>query len=305
VRYAFVEQELSGYPVERACEALGVSVAGYYAWAKRPEAPRTIARRALLVLIMRIFLESGKTYGAPRVYAVLQDKHGYTGSLNRIKRLMHEAGLKAKAKRRFKATTDSKHELPIAPNRLEQDFQAQYPDQIWLSDITYLWTQEGWVYVCCVLDLFTRQIVGWSVKPSMKADIVSDALSMATFRRRPGEGVIFHSDRGSQYAAERVRGWLEERGFIQSMSGRGNCFDNAPMESFWHTLKVERTHGQGYETREQAKQDVFDYIEGWYNGHRIHSALGYRSPREFEKHWAAQQRLSMMKNGTINSSTKA
>ena len=305
MRYAFIEQELRDYAVERACEALGVSVAGYYAWKARPEAPRTIATRALVVLIKRIFLESGKTYGAPRVYVVLRDKHDYTGSLNRIKRLMREAGLRAKARRRFKATTDSKHTLPVSPNRLEQNFQAQYPDQIWLSDITYLWTQEGWLYVCCVLDLFTREIVGWSVKPAMKADIVNDALTMAKFRRRPGSGLIFHSDRGSQYASQMVRGWLTEHGFLQSMSGTGNCYDNAPMESFWHTLKVERTHGQGYETREQAKQDVFDYIEGWYNGQRIHSALGYRSPREFEKHWSTQQRSSLLKNGTLNSSTKA
>jgi transposase InsO family protein len=305
VKYAFIAEQLCAYPVALACEALGVSEAGYHAWKTRPEAPRTIATRALIGLIKRIFLASGTTYGAPRVYATLKAEHGYTGSLNRIKRLMRVEGLRAKAKRRYKATTDSKHDLPVAENRVAQRFEAQQPNALWLSDITYLRTQEGWLYLCCVLDLFTREIVGWAMKPSMHADIVTDALAMAKLRKRPGSGVIFHSDRGSQYVSHAVREWLEKERFIQSMSGTGNCYDNAPMESFWHTLKVERTHGQGYETRDQAKRDVFDYIEGWYNGDRIHSSLGYRSPREFEKQWRNQQLSLQQKTGTHNSSTKA
>ena len=305
MKYAFIAAQLSAYPVARACQALGVSEAGYHAWKTRPEAPRTIATRALVVLIKRIFLASGKTYGAPRVWATLKAEHGYTGSMNRIKRLMRQEGLRAKARRRYKATTNSNHDLPIAENLLAQRFEVPQPNAVWLSDITYLRTQEGWLYVCCVLDLFTREIVGWAMKSSMRADLVTDALMMGKFRKRPGAGVIFHSDRGSQYASHAVREWLTQHEFIQSMSGTGNCYDNAPMESFWHTLKVERTHGQGYETRDQAKGDVFDYIEGWYNCDRLHSALGYRSPREFERHWRNQQESSRQKTRTNNSSTKA
>jgi putative transposase len=304
VKYAFIEQELSTYPVVVACEALEVSPAGYHAWRGRPEAPRTRENRALSAKMKQIFLASGKTYGAPRVAAELREAHGYRGSVNRIKRLMSEAGLRARAKRKFKATTDSKHSLPTAPNRLQQNFVAEQPNQAWLSDITYVWTQEGWLYLCCILDLFNREIVGWSMQPRMRQDIVLDALAMAKFRRRPTSGLIFHSDRGSQYASAAVRAWLGDHHIQQSMSGTGNCYDNAPMESFWHTLKVERVHGAGYATREEAKRDVFSYVEGFYNCLRRHSTLGFLSPREFARRHQLRGVLSARRNGTNNSSTK-
>jgi len=248
---------------------------------------------------------SGKTYGARRIFAELKEAHGYAGSIVRVKRLMAEAGLRAKARRKFKATTDSNHHQPIAPNLLGQRFVAQRPDQVWLSDITYCWTAEGWLYVCCVLDLFSREIVGWSMKERMTQDIVLDALTMAKLRRRPAPGLVFHSDRGSQYASRAVRDWLADNGAAQSMSGVGACYDNAPMESFWHTMKVERVHGAAYETREAAKRDIFAYIEGFYNCDRRHSILGYLSPREYARQFHLNGDLSARKNGTNNSSTKA
>jgi putative transposase len=305
VKYAFIEQALSDYPVAVACTALEVSPAGYFAWKTRPEAPRTLSERALLRQMKEVFLASGTTYGARRIFAELQAAHGYTGSVNRIKRLMRVAGLRPKAKKKFKATTDSHHGQPVAPNLLEQRFTAERPNQYWLSDLTYVWTQEGWLYVCCVLDLFNREIIGWSMKERMTQDIVLDALAMATFRRRPEPGVIFHSDRGSQYASQAVHDALTVQHMTPSMSGTGNCYDNAPMESFWHTLKVERVHGAGYGTREEAKQDIFAYIEGFYNGQRRHSTLGYLSPRDFERQYRLTGEASARKTGTHNSSIKA
>ena len=223
----------------------------------------------------------------------MREHHGYTGSLNRLQALMRAMGLRATAGRKFKVTTDSAHQLPIAPNLLEQNFScdpapwstshAKAPDQVWLSDITYLWTREGWVYVCAILDLFTRRIVGWAMAGHMTRALVLDALQMANTVRKPPPGLIFHSDRGSQYASHEVCAWLTTRAMQQSMSGTGNCYDNAPMESFWHSLKVEETHGQDFATRAEATHNVFGYIEGWYNTTRLHSSLGYKSPAQFER----------------------
>lgn len=298
MKYAFIAQELSAYPIAVACTALEVSPSGFHAWQDRAPSARSLSDRRLLQQIKEIFLASGKTYGARRIHAVSREDHAFTGSLNRVKRLMREAGLRAKAKRKFKATTDSQHQLPIAPNRLDQQFVATSQNRVWLSDLTYVWTKEGWLYVCCVLDLFNREIVGWAMQPRMTSDIVTNALTMAKFRRRPAPGLIFHSDRGSQYASAPVREWLADNGCEQSMSGTGNCYDNAPMESFWHTLKVEHVHGAGYATREQAKQDIFAYIEGFYNGVRRHSALGYLSPREFLRRHVQQGDSSARQNRT-------
>jgi transposase InsO family protein len=292
VKYAFILSELLMYPVSVVCRVLGVTQSGFHAWRARLPSPRDLARDRLRIDIRKVFDIHRGRYGAPRLYRVLREQHGYSGSLNRIKALMRGLGLCAKAGKKFRVTTDSAHSLPIAPNLLGQNFScdtsaestshAKAPDQVWLSDITYLWTREGWLYVCAVLDLFTRRIVGWAIEAHMTRDLVLDALQMAYATRKPGPGLIFHSDRGCQYASHEVRHWLTANGMRQSMSGTGNCYDNAPMESFWHSMKVEETHGQDFATRAEAKHCVFGYIEGWYNTTRMHSSLGYQSPAQFE-----------------------
>ena len=285
--------ELMAYPLSVVCRVLGVTQSGFHAWRNREPSTRDIERDRLRADIRTVFDAHRGRYGAPRLARVLRAQYGYTGSENRIKALMRAMGLAARAGRKFKVTTDSAHALPIAPNLLGQDFScdssadstshAKAPDQVWLSDITYLWTREGWLYVCAVLDLFTRRIVGWAMAGHMTRELVLEALRMAHATRKPPPGLIFHSDRGSQYASGEVRAWLVAQAMRQSMSGTGNCYDNAPMESFWHSLKVEETHGQDFATRAEAKHCVFGYIEGWYNTTRMHSSLGYQSPAQFER----------------------
>ncbi len=209
MKYAFIAQKLSDYPLSVTCETLDISPAGSHAWRTRPQAYRTLQNQELSRKIKEIFLASGKTYGARRIVAELRELHGYTGSLNRIKRLMGLAGLRSKARRKFKATTDWNHKLPIAPNLLEQKFLVEKPNRVLLSNIIYIWTKVGWLYLCCVLDLFNREIVGWSMKEKMTQDIVLDALQMAKLRRRLPSGAILHSDRGSQYASRTTQNWLK------------------------------------------------------------------------------------------------
>ena len=293
MKYTFILAELMMYPLSVVCRLLGVTQSGFHFWRKREPSKREQERKQLRADIQKVFDANGGRYGAPRIYKVMREHHAYTGSLNRLQALMRAMGLRAKAGRKFKVTTDSAHQLPIAPNLLEQNFScdpapessshAKAPDQVWLSDITYLWTREGWVYVCAVLDLFTRRIVGWAMAEHMTRELVLDALRMANKVRKPPPGLIFHSDRGSQYASHEVRAWLTQQTMRQSMSGTGNCYDNAPMESFWHSLKVEETHGQNFATRAEATHSVFGYIEGWYNTVRLHSSLGYQSPSQFER----------------------
>ena len=293
MKYAFILAELLMYPLSVVCRVLGVTQSGFHAWRARVSSPRDHARDRLRADIHKVFDSHRGRYGAPRLTRVLRAQHGYTGSENRIKALMRAMSLAARAGRKFKVTTDSAHALPIAPNLLGQDFScdssaestshAKAPDQVWLSDITYLWTREGWLYVCAVLDLFTRKIVGWAMAGHMTRELVLEALRMAHATRKPAPGLIFHSDRGSQYACHEVRDWLAARAMRQSMSGTGNCYDNAPMESFWHSLKVEETHGLDFATRAEAKHCVFGYIEGWYNTTRMHSSLNYQSPIQFER----------------------
>jgi len=298
VKYAFIVAELMTYPLSVVCRVLSVTQSGFHAWRGRPPSRREQERDRLRVAIRKVFDDHRGRYGAPRIYRVLCEQGGYTGSLNRIQTLMRGMGICAKAGKKFKVTTDSAHTLPIAPNLLGQDFScdtspastshAKAPDQVWLSDITYLWTREGWLYVCAVLDLFSRKVVGWAMAEHMTRQLVLDALRMAATVRKPAPGLIFHSDRGSQYASHEVRAWLTEREMQQSMSGTGNCYDNAPMESYWHSLKVEETHGQDFATRAAATHCVFAYIEGWYNTTRMHSSLGYKSPAQFERDCHAQ-----------------
>jgi putative transposase len=231
--------------------------------------------------------ECRQAYGSPRITEELKSR-GIPVSLDRVKRLMRENGIRAKHKRRYKATTDSKHALPVAPNRLDRQFETSPPNQVWTADITYIPTREGWLYLAVVMDLYTRLIVGGSMDSRMTRELVMNAWRMARFRRKPAPGVLHHSDRGSHdYQA-----LLAEYGMVASMSRKGNCWDNAPMESFFNRLKSERVFHEGYTTREDAKRDVFEYIEVFYNRRRRHSALGYRSPAEHYAAWITKQRLA-------------
>lgn len=293
MKYTFILAELMMYPLSVVCRTLGVTQSGFYFWRRKTPSIREQAHDALCEQIRHAFEANSGRYGAPRICKAMREQHGYTGSLNRIQKLMRSKGLVAKAGRKFKLTTDSDHKLPIAPNLLGQNFScdpspasaahAKAPDQVWLSDITYIWTREGWLYVCAVLDLYTRKIVGLSMASHMARELVLEALRMAYQVRQPPPGLIFHSDRGCQYASHEVRAWLIASAIRQSMSGTGNCYDNAPMESFWHTMKVEETHGLDFATRDEARHCVFGYIEGWYNTTRMHSSLGYLSPAGFER----------------------
>ena len=302
MKYAFIEQQLSDYPITKACAALSVTASGFHAWKDRPEAQRTLDAQRLLFQIITLFSQYQRRYGAPRIYREMMEQYGYDGSLTRVKRLMRQAGLRAKAKRKFKATTDSNHAHPIAANLLGQQFQAARPNRVWLSDLTYIRTQEGWLYLAGVLDLYTREIVGWAMGSRMTQQLVVDALRMAWFRKHPGKhtGLVFHSDRGSQYASLAFRNVLKDYGMVQSMSGTGNCYDNAPtgwpkaMESFWHSLKVEEVHGRNYATREEATRAIVTYVEAFYNCERRHSSIDYLSPRQFEKQFYEQQNLNQI-----------
>jgi len=238
--------------------------------------------------ISEIHKGSRSIYGAPRIHETLKAR-GIRCGLNRVARLMKEAGIRSKVKRKFKATTNSKHDHPIAPNLLNQDFKTYSPDAIWVSDITYIWTDEGWLYLATTMDLFSRAIVGWAMDSRMKSDLVVSALDMALNARMPARGLIHHSDRGVQYAAKPFQELLTANGIVCSMSRKGNCYDNAVQESFYHTLKTELVHHEHYLTRDQARASIFDYIEVFYNRERIHSTLGYVSPLQFELEFENQQ----------------
>jgi transposase InsO family protein len=258
-----------------------VSVSGYYAWVKRPESERKRQNQQLLERIKRIHKQSRQTYGSPRVYVDLK-KQGAVCSQNRVARLMQLNQIAARRKRKFVVTTDSKHDLPVAENKLDQDFTATKPNQKWVTDITYIWTKEGWLYLAVVLDLYSRKVVGWAMDENMERGLVMSALGMALLARRPPQGLLHHSDRGSQYASNDYQKLLDDNKITCSMSRKGNCYDNAVMESFFATLKQERVYHQLYQSRQQARQDIFEYIQVWYNRKRTHSTLGYISPEEFE-----------------------
>ena len=289
MKYAWINGHRREFELGELCAALGVSASGYRSW-KRGGSParKRLTDAQMLVLIRSIERQLKNAYGSPRMVRELRDR-GFPAGKERVERLMRENGIRARHKRRFKATTDSKHALPVAPNRLDRNFQPAAPNQVWSADLTYIWTDEGWLYLAVVLDLFNREVVGWSIKPRMTADIVMDALSMAWFRRRPAPGLMHHSDRGSQYASGVFQARLHEYGMVCSMSRKGNCWDNAPTESFFNSLKNERVHGTRYDTRDEAIADVFDYIEPFYNRRRKHSTLGYVSPVKFLENWVSTQ----------------
>jgi len=263
------------------CRLLSVSRSGYYGWRDRPPSSRAQADARLAADMRRIFDEHKGRAGAVRIAKQLRTE-GQRAGKDRIARIMKEEGLRARAARKYKATTNSNHKLPVAKNLLEQDFTASAPNQKWVSDITYIPTDEGWLYLAVVLDLYSRLVVGWSMSERMTVDLVSDALTMACWRRKRPKGVIVHSDRGSQYCAHAYQRLLRNNQLICSMSRRGDCYDNAAMESWNHSLKVEAIHGERFTTRETARTQVFEYIEVYYNRKRLHSTLGYLSPESFE-----------------------
>lgn len=264
------------------CELLCVSRTGYYAWLRRPESQRKSEDDALSKLIKEIHEESDGEYGSPKIHQELR-RRGTRCGRKRVARLMKKDGLKAKTIRKFKATTNSDHNLPLAENLLDRDFTPAEPNRAWAADITYVWTKEGWLYLAVVIDLFSRAVVGWSMSERMTRTLVMDAFTLAVMRRNPPPGLIHHSDRGSQYASGDFQRLLEKYGAICSMSRKGNCWDNAPAESFFAVLKRALVFHNQYETRDQARQSIFEYIERFYNRKRIHSSLGYRTPYEVDQ----------------------
>ena len=270
--------------VAAMCQAFEVSPSGYYDWRQRQSAPGRRAQQdqKLKQQVLQIHRDSRKTYGAPRICASLRES-GQRHGRNRISRLMREQDISGRQKRRFRVrTTDSNHAEPVAPNRLAAGPGPQRPNQIWAADITYIDTEQGWVYVAAILDLYSRRIVGWAVRSQINAALVLAALQMALCHRRPPAGLIFHSDRGVQYASLEYRQALAVARMIASMSRKANCYDNAAMESFWSTLKLELVYRRRFANQAQVRQAVFDYIEVFYNRQRLHSALGYQSPAAFE-----------------------
>lgn len=281
MKYEFVEKNRFRFTVAKMAYHLGITVSGYYAWRNRKPSSRAIERAALENKIKAVFKENGESYGSPRVHSRLVKK-GADCSVNTVAYIMRKLNLVAKAGRKFKVTTNSDHPMPPSPNLVNQQFCANTPDEKWFSDITYIRTEEGWIYLCVILDVFSRSIVGWSMSDRISRELVVSAFHMAYNDRKPKEGLIFHSDRGSQYASKELRTLFSKRNVLQSMSGRGNCYDNAVSESFFKTLKTEEVYWQKYKTKAEARISLFRYIEGFYNTRRIHSSLGYRSPKEFE-----------------------
>ena len=280
--FAFVSAERGSHAVATLCRVVGASVSGFYAWLHAIPAVQTRAEAEaeLRGHIDRIFVARRRVYGSPRVHAELR-REGRRHGRRRVERLMREMGLSGRqGRRKVPCTTDSRHALPIAPNLVARNFTAERPDQVWLADVSYIPSAEGWLHLAAIKDMATRQIVGWSMADHLRAELCTAALVMALQRWQPAKGLICHSDRGGQYASADYRAVLERHGITQSMSRRGNCLDNAPMESFFASLKKEHVHQACFRTRGEAKAAVFDYIEVFYNRQRLHSGVGYRTPAE-------------------------
>jgi len=290
VKYLFITQHKNTYPISLQCQVLGVNRNGYYHYqasqANRPDDPE---HQEMLEWVQDIAESSGYSYGSRRMKKAL-NALGFPVSRNKARKLMREAGVQARQRKKYKVTTNSNHKQPVFDNLLDRQFDVPQTDQVYASDVTYVWTQEGWLYLAVVIDLCSRRVVGWSMSSRMKAQLVCDALTMAIWQRRPKAGLIHHSDRGSQYASKAFRRLLKAHGFKGSMSRKGDCWDNAVVESFFGSLKQERVQWQSYQTRYEAQQDILDYISMFYNSHRLHSYLGYVSPNDFE-----QQLLEMKK----------
>ena len=281
MRYRAIQEHDRRYPIRLMCRTLAVSAAGYYAWRSRPESARSANTRTLLSAIRVIHQESRETYGSPSIWDALL-KQGHDVGEHRVARLMRREGIRAKTVKQWRATTQSNHRLPVAENTLNRQFTVEAPNRVWAGDLTYVWTTEGWLYLAVILDLYSRRVIGWAMGHRLTVELAEHALRMALTNRQPTAGLLHHSDRGSQYAATSYQRLLNEHGITISMSRTGNCWDNACVESFFGTLKRELVYHRRYETREAARQDIFEYIEVFYNRQRRHSTLGYDSPAEFE-----------------------
>ena len=277
-----IKHQSAFHSIQRLCQAFDLSTSSYYRWLKCPVGKRQREDQKLSEDIKRIFKKSRSTYGSPRMQRALREEGKRHGKV-RLRRLMKELNLKPKAARLFKVTTNSQHNKPVATNILGQRFSPYAANVAWATDITYIRTDEGWLYLATVIDLYSRRIIGWSMGTRLVTKLIIDALAMALLQRKPPQGVIHHSDRGSQYCSAVYQALLSKHGFICSMSGKGNCYDNAVMESFYHTLKVELIYGHRYRTRGKAIMAIFDYIEIFYNRERLHSSLHYQTPEAFEK----------------------
>ena len=281
MRYRAIQEYDRRYPIRLMCRALAVSAAGYYAWRSRTESPRAVSARTVLSAIRVIHRESRETYGSPSIWDALV-KQGHRIGEHRVARLMRQNGIRAKTVKKWRATTQSNHRLPVAQNTLNRQFMVEAPNRVWAGDLTSVWTTEGWLYLAVLLDLYSRRVIGWAMGHRLTVDLAEQALTMALVTRRPEAGLLHHSDRGSQYAASRYQQLLDAQGLVPSMSRKGNCWDNACVESFVGTLKRELVHHRHYATRDDATRDIFEYIEVFYNRQRRHSTLGYHSPAEYE-----------------------
>ena len=282
MRYRFIDEHHSRWPIALQCEVLQVSRSGFYGWRKRPPSARHQRQQVLLEEIRQVHADSRTNYGSPRVHAELVAR-GQACNRKTVAKLMRNAGIRSRSRKRFRVqTTDSNHRRPVAENLLNRNFRPATANQTWVADITYVPTDEGWLYLAAVLDLYSRKIVGWSMSTTIDSRLVVDALEMAVQRQRPPVGLIVHSDRGVQYASEHYQRTLTRHGLLCSMSRKANCWDNAPMESFFATLKTELVHHERYSSRAAARQSVFEYVEVFYNRVRRHSSLGYLSPHDFE-----------------------
>ena len=281
MRYRVIQEHDRRYPIRLMCRALAVSAAGYYAWRVRPESARSVSDRTTRSAIRVIHRDSRETYGSPRIWDALV-KQGHRIGEHRVARLMRQDGIRAKTVTKWRATTQSNHQWPVAAHTLNRQFTGAAPNRVWAGDITYVWTPEGWLYLSVLLDLYSRRVVGWAMSQRITVELTEQALTMALAKRAPMAGLLHHSDRGSQYAATSYQRVLAAYGLLPSMSRKGNCWDNACVESFFGTLKRELVDQRRYVTRAEARQDIFEYIEVFYNRQRRHSTLGYHSPAEYE-----------------------
>ncbi len=282
MKYRFIMENRKEFRLGKMCKILEVSRSGYHKYVRRKMTQKRLDDQYLLEQIEKIYHNYRGVYGSPRIYKELR-KQGFKCNRKRVVRIMRTHGIRAKTKRKYKVTTNSEHNYPVAENIVGQNFHSTETNKIWVSDITYIWTKEGWLYLCCILDLCSRMIVGWHLDVTLRSSLVIAALKQAIVNRGENPGIIFHSDRGSQYASDEVREFLNEDKMIQSMSRKGNCYDNAVMESFFHTLKSELISFEQFNSRQEAKMKIFDYIEIFYNRQRSHSTIGYLSPFEFEE----------------------